>query len=451
MNPNLEAGLLHPVRPLAPGVWAVAVCLLLIGAACNGEATGEDEAVSTSMESASISCDEDNGGLALPEGFCATIFADDLGEARHLSVTEQGDVYVMLREQEEEGGIVALRDSSGDGRADVVEYFGEVEGTGIGVRDGYLYVAPDDRVLRYRLSEEQLVPEGEPETIVEDLLNEGSHEAKPFAFDDEGHLYVNVGAPSNNCQEEARTPGSAGMEPCPQRDNSAGIWRFDADTPGQSQEDGYNYATGIRNAVAIDWNPAVEELFTVQHGRDQLSQLFPDYYDEEDSAELPAEEFQRVLDGADFGWPYCYYDHRQGRRVLAPEYGGDGQQSDNCSQFDEPILAFPGHYAPNDLLFYTGDHFPESYRGGAFIAFHGSWNRSPLPQEGYQVAFVPFSGQEPAGEWDAFADQFAGTDTIESPADAAHRPMGLGQGPDGSLFISDSVQGRVWRVFYNGE
>jgi glucose/arabinose dehydrogenase len=114
----------------------------------------------------------------------------------------------------------------------------------------------------------------------------------------------------------------------------------------------------------------------------------------------------------------------------------------------DPLVDFPAHWAPNDLEFYTGTQFPGEYRGGAFVAFHGSWNRAPLPQAGYNVAFAPFEGEEPTGSWTVFADGFAGNDV--SPNGAAHRPVGLAQGPDGSLYISDSRVGRIWRVMYVG-
>ncbi len=152
---------------------------------------------------------------------------------------------------------------------------------------------------------------------------------------------------------------------------------------------------------------------------------------------------------SDCGWPYCYYDEFQQKKVLAPEYGGDGKKVGRCEGKTDPILAFPGHLAPNDLLFYTGDQFPDKYKHGAFIAFHGSWNRSPEPQEGFYVAFVPFKGDYPSGKWEVFANGFAETDTIRSPGDAKYRPCGLAQGPDGSLFVVDSNEGKVWRIAYN--
>jgi glucose/arabinose dehydrogenase len=113
------------------------------------------------------------------------------------------------------------------------------------------------------------------------------------------------------------------------------------------------------------------------------------------------------------------------------------------------MVAFPGHMAPNGLLFYTGNQFPEKYKNGAFIAFHGSWNRSPLPQEGYYVAFVPFKDGKPSGEREIFAKGFAGVSVVNTPREAEHRPCGLAQGPDGSLFVTDDVKGSVYRISYN--
>jgi glucose/arabinose dehydrogenase len=135
---------------------------------------------------------------------------------------------------------------------------------------------------------------------------------------------------------------------------------------------------------------------------------------------------------------------------LNPEYGGDGQKVGRCDQYALPLVAFPGHWAPNDLLFYTGTQFPAQYRGGAFIAFHGSWNRAPLPQKGYNVTFVPFSGDKVSGKYEVFADGFAGKMPLAQPNDAVARPEGLAVGPDGSLYVTEGQKGRIWRVMYRG-
>ncbi|MFW5726820.1 MAG: PQQ-dependent sugar dehydrogenase, partial [bacterium] len=356
-----------------------------------------------------------------------------------------------LREPLNGGGLLALRDTTGDGRADIKSYFGpEVGGTGIAIYNDYLYFSSDTIVYRVPFAENELVPTAEPEVIVSGFLPQGQHATKSFTISEQGELFVNVGAPSNACQEQMRTPGSPGQDPCPQLDRQAGIWKFDADTPGQTQEaDGERYATGIRNAVAVEYNEQVNTLYAMQHGRDQLNTLWPEYYNDEESAELPAEEFIRIEQGDDFGWPYCYYDPAKDQKVLAPEYGGNGQEVGRCADAKDPIMDFPAHWAPNDLVFYNGDMYPEKYRNGAFIAFHGSWNRAPLPQKGYLIAFVPMENGMPSGDYERFADEFAGEGgEIESPSDAEFRPTGLAVGPDGSLYISDDVSGRIWCVFY---
>lgn len=398
-----------------------------------------------------LTCDDGNGGIALPEGFCAFVVADSLGPARHLAVRENGDIYVALRSATERGSIAALRDTNGDGRADQVSYFGEQGGTGIHLHDGFLYFAPNTFIERYPLGQDGLLPVGPPETVVAGFPDQRAHAAKPFEFDDAGNLFVNIGAPSNACQEPSRTPGVAGKDPCPLLKGHGGVWEFKSDELGQTYDrDGRRYATGIRNGVANAWNPFTHRLYVVQHGRDQLGSLWPALYSDSLSAELPSEEFFEVEDGDDFGWPYCYYDHLKGKKVLAPEYGGDGSKVGRCSDKKNPIMAFPGHWAPNDLIFYDGDQFPARYRRGAFIAFHGSWNRAPLPQKGYKVVFVPFEDGAPAGPSEVFADGFAGEGPIASSGDARYRPMGLAEGPDGSLYVSDSEQGRIWRILYRG-
>ncbi len=395
--------------------------------------------------------DQDNGSIALENGFSAYVVADDLGKTRHMAIRDNGDIYVKLREPKDGAAILALRDTTGDGRADIKEYFGEdVGGSGIGIHDGYVYYTSNTAVYRIKLEEGTLSPSGASEIVVEGFLEQPQHADKTITFDGSGNIYVNIGAPSNACQEQMRTPGSPGQDPCPQLERQAGIWKFDANKLGQTQEDGERYATGIRNAVAVQWNSNTNSLYAMQHGRDQLNNLWPKYYNDSTSAELPAEEFLKVEQGDDFGWPYCYYDPSKEQKILAPEYGGDAVKQGRCESIEKPIMAFPAHWAPNALVFYNGDQFPEKYRNGAFIAFHGSWNRAPFPMEGYNVAFVPMENGVPSGDYVRFADEFAneGGD-IDTPSSAEFRPTGLAVGPDGSLYISDDVKGRIWRVFSN--
>jgi glucose/arabinose dehydrogenase len=428
----------------------ISAMLAFVWVACENPET-ESQAVADEPR-AEFVADDNNGSITLGNGFGAYVVADDVGKSRHIVVRDNGDIYVKLREAENGGGLLALRDTTGDGRADIKEYFGEeVGGTGIDIYNGYLYYSSDTEVYRVQLTDGELLPTGPTETVVSGFLEQGQHATKSFTISDDGTMYVNVGAPSNACQEQLRTPGSPGQDPCPQLERQAGIWRFDANTLNQTQEeDGYRYATGIRNAVAVEWNSNVNELYAMQHGRDQLNTLYPEYYNDSMAAELPAEEFLRVNDGDDFGWPFCYYDPMKEQKVLAPEYGGNGEEIGRCEDKEDPIMAFPAHWAPNDLVFYNGDQFPDKYQNGAFIAFHGSWNRAPLPQKGYLIAFVPMENGMPSGEYERFADEFAGEGgEIASPSDAEFRPTGLATGPDGSIYITDDVSGRIWRVFYN--
>lgn len=389
--------------------------------------------------------------IKVPDGFTYTVFADKLGSGRHLAIKENGDVYMALRSLKNGNGIVALRDNNGDGKADDIKYFWKTLTTGMGYKNGYLYFSNFTEVYRVPLGKDELVPAQDAKLIAGGFEPQSQHQDKTFALDNAGNIYVNVGAPSNACQVKDRTPGSPGQDPCPLLEKHAGIWKFRADKPGQDQmKDGQRYASGIRNSIAIAWNSQDNKLYVVQHGRDQLYQFYPDLYTVQQGAELPAEEFLEVNEGDNFGWPYCYYDQFQKQKVLAPEYGGDGKKKGRCSDAKDPIMAFPGHFAPNALLFYTGTMFPEKYRNGAFIAFHGSWNRAPLEQKGYIVAFVAFKDGRPSGDWETFASGFPGMSPITNMNDIVYRPMGLAQGPDGSLFISDSEEGRIWKITYNG-
>jgi glucose/arabinose dehydrogenase/cytochrome c553 len=398
--------------------------------------------------------DTDNGGLFLPEGFEAVVVADGIGHARHLAVNENGDIYVKLTYAKQDSGNVALRDVDNDGRADHIAYFGDYEAesgygpTAMRIFNGYLYFSTKGAVYRQQLTPGRLVPEGKTELVLTDNYKT-EHIGKSLAFDGSGHMYVNFGSISNNCQENNRTAESPGQYPCAELAEHAGIWKFDANRLNQTKQDGVRYATGLRDGIAMDWNQATNTLFAVEHGRDGLHQTWPSLYPEWESALLPSEEFFEVKQGMNGGWPYYFYDQLQKKKVVSPEYRGR-DLSKEVTKPTNPIMGFPGHWAPNDLLFYTGDQFPDRYRNGAFIAFVGSSNRAPYPQSGFMVGFVPFRNGAPVGTWEAFADGFAGKDTLASASEAAHRPMGLAMGPDGSLYVSDIVTGKIWRIMYKG-
>jgi glucose/arabinose dehydrogenase len=418
-----------------------------------------------SRESPRLHCDPGNGGITLPPGFCAVVVADLVidgrpAAARHIAVTPNGDLFVAInspRNQNPSFGIVGLRDNDGDGRADQQSRFSPgLGGSGMAWGDARLYFGANDRVLRFRLPAGKLMPVGEPEVVVSGLPNTGDHISKTVVLADDHRLFVNVGSSSNACQVANRRAQSPGIFPCPDLPVRAGVWRFDARGTNQTEASGQHYATGYRNMVALAVNPANGDLYGVQHGRDMLFENWPQFYTVDEDAVLPAEEFTKISRGSNNGWPYCYYDDAfEHRRVLAPEYGGNGQlvsggQGIDCASDNQPLATFGAHWAPNGLTFYSGKQFPRRYRGGAFVAFHGGFDRAPLPNEGFKVMFIPTSNNgSPSGASEVFADGFAGS-SGPLPASALHRPVGVTEGPDGSLYVSDDRGGRIWRIMYVG-
>jgi glucose/arabinose dehydrogenase/mono/diheme cytochrome c family protein len=407
-------------------------------------------------------CPANNGGIALPPGFCATVFADNLGHARHLAVATDGVVYVNTwsgiyypgQPPPPGGFVVALKDSRGAGHADVIRRFGDgvaegsAGGTGIAIYNGAVYAEQNDKIVRYRLSPKSIAPKGPAEVVVSGLPLGGDHPMHPFIIDAHGNIFVDSGTATNSCQPRNRMPHVPGASPCTELQTRGGIWRFDANRLGQKFSPAQRYATGIRNGEGMSFDNA-GRLFVTQHGRDQLGENWPDLYTPAIGQELPAEEVVQLEENGDYGWPTCYFDGMQKRLVLAPEYGGDGGHAAGvCAQKRAPVAFFPAHWAPNDLLIYDGAQFPPQYRGGAFVAFHGSWNRAPGLQQGYDVVFQPLADGKVSGDYIVFADGFAGAE--KAPGRAAFRPTGLALGPDGALFVADDVHGRIWRITYHG-
>ena len=415
----------------------LAVGLVAAVHACGGDTVPEPPVVTDDDP-----CDRT---IQLPDGFCALTYHAGVGAARQLVVAENGDVFVALRNRgNQSGGVMALRDLDGDGTADQTQRWGEVAGSGIALGDEVLYLATDNGVLRYSLPAGSLTPSGPPETIVEGLPSARNHATKSIALHPDGSIFVGIGSPSNACQVIPRTAGQPGRDPCPELTTRAGIWRFASDQPGQELTDGERFSTGVRNGAALAVHPGSGELYAVIHGRDQLRELWSSIYSAADGSEKPSEEFVHVRQDTDFGWPYCYHDPSNNQKVLAPEYGGDGEEVGRCADMDTPEIGLPAHWAPNAMAFSTGDNFPQPYRNGGFVAFHGSWNRTPL-QQGYNIVWIPFEGDAPTGEWEVFADGFAGGQ-ISSSNQADNRPTGVAAGPDGSVYVSDSLAGKIWKI-----
>jgi glucose/arabinose dehydrogenase len=394
--------------------------------------------------------------MTLPPGFSATLFASGLATPRHIAVNGNGDVYVALRSgaakfraSPEPGGVAALRDTNRDGVADATQIIGRDDtDTGLAIHDGYLFYSSMTDIYAVPLGTEW-PPAGEPEVVVANMPLSGSgHRTKAITFDDAGHLYTQVGSPSNSCQMEPDVSGSPGLMPCTQLEEHGGVFRFIANSRNQEHaEDGIRYSRGHRNIVALEWNASAGALYVLMHGRDGLSRLWPEYFTEAEDIMQPAEEFHRLDQGDDLGWPYTYFDPIRGERMVMPEYGGDGETPAESGPYKEPLIAFPAHWAPDDLVFYEGTQFPERYRHGAFIAFHGPVSpRSAEP--GYVVVFVPMNAAGAiTGDWEVFAEHI---ERSAPDAGVLARPSGLAVGPDGALYVVDDAGGRIWKVSYNG-
>ncbi len=399
---------------------------------------------------AELAASPNNGDITLPAGFKAVVVADNVDGVRGIAVAPNGDLYGRLRG----GGIRALRDTDGDGVADVTETIAtDGGGSGIAVHGGYLYFSTNDAVYRMKRAAGELVPSGTIEPVVTGLPDQRQHASKMFTFDGAGMLYVEVGSPSNSLGKPDRARGAAGLSDAEVDtflSEHGGIWKFDPAKAPLTQAQGEHWSTGHRHILSLAWHPVSQQLFGAQNGRDVLDVVKPDVFNTAYNAEHVAEEFHVLSRGANLGWPYTYYSPIEKKRLFSPEYGGDGKKTPAPGKFQDPTIAFPAHWAPMQMTYYGGEQFPASYHGGLFLAFHGSWNRPS--QKGYNVVFIPCDDAGmPTGEWSIFADDFMGKDEISSPRDADFRPMGVAAGPDGSLYIGADQGNRIWRVFYAGE
>jgi glucose/arabinose dehydrogenase len=339
--------------------------------------------------------------IRLPPGFKIEIYADGLPDARSLALGDKGTVFVGTRR---EGKVFALTDTRHSGRADKVMTIarGLNSPSGVAFREGALYVAEIDRILRFEAIEDRLSNPPDPVVVSDRFPKNGHHGWKYIAFGPDGWLYVPVGAPCNVCEPDPDTYGVINrMKP----DGS----RIEV------------YARGIRNSVGFDWDPRTGELWFNDHGRDMMGD------------DLPSCELNHASrSGMHFGFPYCH----QGD-TPDPEYGSKR----SCAEFVPPALNQGGHVAPDGLRFYTGSMFPEIWRNRIFIAQHGSWNRSR--KNGYRVIAVEVDEGGKVQSHEVFASGWLDGER------AWGRPVDLLVMPDGALLISDDAAGAVYRVTYS--
>jgi len=342
--------------------------------------------------------------LKLPPGFKISVFAEGIDGARSMAMGDDGTLFVGTRNQ---NTIYALQDINGDFKVDrtvVLDTALNVP-NGVAFKDGALYVAEVDRLLRYPDIENQLANPSQPEVIYDDYPTEFHHGWKYIAFGPDGKLYVPVGAPCNICERSEEDV------------RYATITRMDPD--GSNRE---IYAKGVRNTVGFTWHPETEELWFTDNGRDMLGDDIP-----------PCELNRATALGQHFGYPYCH-----GGTVKDPEFGDRFP----CSDFEAPVQAMGAHVAPLGIKFYTGDMFPEAYKGHAFIAEHGSWNRSS--KVGYKISLVKLENNK-AISYETFIEGWLNEDSQE----AFGRPVDLLVLTDGSLLISDDFGDAIYRVSYD--
>lgn len=337
--------------------------------------------------------------IQLPPGFSISLYADDVPNARSLALSPEGTLYVGTRNA---GVVYALRDTDGDHKADrkYVLAKGMNMPNGVAFRDGALYVAEVNRILRYDDIEKSLASPPKPVVVTDDLPSDRHHGWKFIAFSPDDRLYVPIGAPCNICDE----PGYAV------------ILRMNPDGTGREV-----FARGVRNSVGFDWHPRTGELWFTDNGRDWLGDDLP-----------PCELNHAPKAGMRFGFPYCH-----GADIQDPEFG----EGKACSGYTPPAMPLGPHVAPLGMRFYTGAMFPSEYKGQIFIAEHGSWNRSE--KIGYRVTLVRLKGGKAVG-YETFAQGWLQGD------DNWGRPVDVLVMPDGALLVSDDYAGVIYRIAYTG-
>ncbi len=344
-----------------------------------------------------------------PAGFEVSLFADELDNPRTISILPNGDVLVMesLRRDGDSHALL-FRDTDKDGKPDRRQVFlrGLNRAFGMALVGARFYVGNTDGIVVFPYSPGDMRIRRQAEKILD--LPAGGHYTRNLIADAKGEkLYVSVGSATNVDEQRVDEKDS----------RRAAILQVNRDGTGMNV-----FASGLRNAVGMDWEPQSKALWTVVNERDMLGdELVPDY-------------LTSVRQGAFYGWPYAYFGQNEDPRKK-------GQRPDLVAKAIKPDYALGSHVAPLGLAFYQGATFPKRYHGGAFIGLHGSWNRSTLV--GYKVAFVPFQNGKPSGAIEDFLTGFIAT---PKSSDVYGRPVGVAVWTDGSLLVADDGAGKVWRV-----
>lgn len=382
-------------------------------------------------------CDGHFTQLVVPTGFCVRVFADSVGAVRQVVVHPSGQVVAALNESP---GLIRLRDTNGDGRADQVVRFGPHEGgTGVTWRAGWLYFAADGGVVRYRWPENAEAPDTTEEWIARKLPvgNYGSaHTMKGIAVGTDGMVYLSIGSATDNCQVQDRAERSVGRYPCSELDTRAGIWRFSPPTRLQGPWGMQRFATGLRNAEALAFDPNTGRLWGATHGRDYLNRVWgwPDSL----SANQPAEMLELISENGDYGWPYCYgnWTRQVTKLARSPDYAN--QNTIDCAAKNQPVMGFPGHWAPMAIAV-VNSAAAQVPHPGLFIAFHGSRARTPLPETGHYLVFVSLDENgHPAGDPRVMLYSTAEPGSL--------RPTGVAVSISGAIYVSDDEHHRVYVI-----
>jgi len=341
--------------------------------------------------------------LQLPDGFSISIFADNVPNARSLALGDNGVIFVASRQ---EGKVYALRDENGDGVAEQNYIIASdlYMPNGVAYKDGSLYVAEVNRIIRFDAITAQLATPPKPTVVFDKFPSDRHHGWKYLRFGPDNKLYTAVGAPCNICK--------------PEKDIYASLVRLNSD--GSDFE---IIGHGMRNSVGFDWQPGTNALFFTENGRDYLGEDIP-----------PDELNQWSGVGDHFGFPYCH-----GGDIPDPEFGKDKK----CTEFKPPVWKFGAHMAALGIRFYSGKQFPGEYKNQLLVAQHGSWNRAE-PQ-GYRVVLIKFKEDHP------IAEQVFITGWLGQDGKALGRPVDILQMPDGSVLISDDTLGVIYRVTYKGK